>query len=120
MMFYERYLLLCQGANQSPSSVAINAGFSKGTVSVWKKKYEQSVDVRPEPDVIDKICTYFNCTEAWLLGIDDKEKTPAPVGERNIIRLVGRDGSVIEKVLTDEQLSAYKTMVDHLPEADDL
>lgn len=73
-MFYERYLLLCQGANQSPSSVAVNAGFSKGTVSVWKKKYEQSVDVRPEPDVIDKICNYFDCTEAWLLGIEDKQK----------------------------------------------
>lgn len=40
--------------------------------------------------------------------------------DRNVIRLVGRDGSVIIKELTDTELSAYKTMVDHLPEADDL
>jgi hypothetical protein len=44
---------------------------------VWKKKYEAGQDVRPEKDVIEKICLYFGCSEMWLLGIEQKE-TPTP------------------------------------------
>lgn len=83
-MFYERYLQLCEKNRLAPSAAADRAGFNRGTVSVWKKKYENGTDVRPEPDVIAKICVLFNCTESWLLGIDGQEKTPTPEGERNV------------------------------------
>ena len=77
-MFYERYLTLCKEKNVSPSAAATQAGFNKGTVSVWKKKFTEGFDVRPEKDVVEKICSFFNCSEAWLLGIDEHEKTPTP------------------------------------------
>ena len=77
-MFYERYLELCKNAGISPSAAATQAGFNKGTVSVWKKKYETGSDVRPEKDVIDKICEFFGCAETWLLGIEEQEKKPTP------------------------------------------
>ena len=76
-MFYERYLHLCDRSGLTPSAAAIKAGFNKGTVSVWKKKYTSGIDVRPDKDVIDKICSLFNCSESWLLGIDEDEKKPA-------------------------------------------
>ena len=78
-MFYERYLSLCKGKGVTPSGAATQAGFNKGTVSVWKKKYEAGVDVRPEKDVIDKICAFFGCDEPWLLGMDGHEKKPTPI-----------------------------------------
>lgn len=81
-MFYERYLQLCKDIRVSPSAAADNAGFSRGTVSVWKKKYEAGMDVSPDDDVIEKICVYFKCSETWLRGIDDNKKTPTPEGER--------------------------------------
>ena len=98
-MFYERYLQLCEGNRLAPSAAAERAGFNRGTVSVWKKKYEQGFDVRPEPDVIAKVCSFFNCTEAWLLGIDEQEKTPTPKGERDI-----ENEEIIAKLESDEAL----------------
>lgn len=86
-MFYERFLTLCDGKRIAPSTAATQAGFNKGTVSVWKKKHAEGVDVRPEKDVVRKICDFFGCTESWLLGLDEQEKKPAPNGgsERNDI-----------------------------------
>ena len=80
-MFYERYVLLCEGKGLTPSAGATKAGFNRGTVSVWKKKYEAKQDVVPEQTIIDKICAFFGCSESWLRGI---EKAPAPEGEREI------------------------------------
>ena len=89
-MFYERYTQLCKDAGIAPSAAATKAGFSRGTVSVWKKKYEAGQDVVPDQDVIDKVCTFFGCAEPWLRGIpEETEKAPAPEGER---------------VLTDDEL----------------
>lgn len=57
-------------------------------------------------------------------SFDDAKNAPTPKGERlgdrNVIRILGRNGSAVTKILTDEQLGALLTMVDHLPEADDL
>ena len=77
-MFYERFLTLCERNKVAPSTAATQAGFNKGTVSAWKKKYAEGLDVRPERDVVEKICTFFNCSESWLLGIEEQEKKPAP------------------------------------------
>ena len=78
-MFYERYVSLCTREKISPSTAAVKAGFNKGTVSVWKKKYEAGQDVVPEQEIIDKICAFFGCSESWLRGI---EKAPTQEGER--------------------------------------
>ena len=70
-LFYERYIKLCQDANIAPSAAATQAGFNRGTVSIWKKKYESGQDVVPDQDVIDKICVFFGCSEQWLRGISE-------------------------------------------------
>jgi transcriptional regulator with XRE-family HTH domain len=75
-MFYERYLELCEGKRITPSAAATQAGFNKGTVSVWKKRYAEGIDVRPEKNVIEKICSFFSCSETWLLGIEEQQKKP--------------------------------------------
>lgn len=80
-MFYERYVFLCEGRGLTPSAGATKAGFNRGTVSVWKKKYEAKQDVVPEQNIIDKICAFFGCSESWLRGI---EKAPTQDGERKI------------------------------------
>lgn len=59
-MFYERYILLCNRKDLSPSAAATKAGFNRGTVSVWKKKYEIGQDVVPEQNIIDRICAFLD------------------------------------------------------------
>ena len=53
-----------------------------------------------------------------------QEERPTPVAEsgpnRNILKLAGRDGSYVERNLTDEQLAAVKMMIEQLPDANDL
>lgn len=123
-MFYERYLQLCEEAKIAPSAAATKAGFNRGTVSVWKKKYEVGLDVTPDQDIVDKICNFFGCTESWIRGISEQKEKPTPVSEsgpnRNVLRLAGRDGSYVERNLTDEQMAAIKMMIEQLPDADDL
>ena len=105
-MFYERYVSLCTREQLSPSAAAGKAGFNKGTVSVWKKKYEAGQDVVPEQEVIDKICAFFGCSESWLRGI---EKAPTPEGERpkSKLRSIARleDSQITPE--QDEQIADY-------------
>ena len=51
-----------------------------------------------------------------------KEPTPVPEDGQNIniIKIAGRDGSHIERKLTDEQMAALKLIIDQLPDATDL
>lgn len=122
-MFYERYLQLCEEAKIAPSAAATKAGFNRGTVSVWKKKYEVGLDVTPDQDIVDKICNFFGCTESWIRGISEQKEKPTPVSEsgpaRNIIKIAGRDGSFVERELTDEQVALMKNMLNQLKPIDD-
>lgn len=91
-MFYERYLQLCEEAKIAPSAAATKAGFNRGTVSVWKKKYEAGLDVTPDQEIVNKICSFFGCTESWLRGISSqKEKSPSGIGEGHAIDVVDDD-----------------------------
>ena len=92
-MFYERFLTLCEEKRIKPSAAATQAGFNKGTVSVWKKRYLEGVDVRPEKDVIEKICQFFNCSEPWLLGIEGHEKKPTLISEGDCV-VIGMQGFI--------------------------
>lgn len=74
-MFYERYLGLCKKKNVSPSKAAVECRFNKGSVSVWKKKYENGEDVKPTLEILMKISNYFDVSVDYLLG---KEPTARP------------------------------------------
>lgn len=76
-----------------------------------------------ENSILVRMCEIYNTSMSAILGEEPEHKeTPAPKGERliddkNVLRIAGRDGSYIVKVLTDEQMKAFMTMVDHLPDA---
>lgn len=80
-MFYEQYKSLCKSIGKSPSAVALEAGFSKSTVTFWKKKYEAGEEVDLDQDIVKKLCTYFNVTESNLRGLDEQQKKPTVVDD---------------------------------------
>lgn len=55
MDFYHKYLIQCQKKGESPSAAAVNAGFTKTSVTRWKKG---SV---PTDATILGLCDYFDC-----------------------------------------------------------
>ena len=104
----------------SAETVADRLGVSPATIY----RYENGDIDKVPGERLAPIAAILQTTPARLMGWSVPEISnilPLPENsDRNVIRLVGRDGSVVTKELTDAELSAYKTMVDHLPEADDL
>ena len=74
-MFYERFLDLCNEKGIKPSRVAVETGFNKGSISVWKKKYENGEDTQPTSEILSKIADYFCVTIDYLLGKTDNSLT---------------------------------------------
>ena len=85
-------------------------------------KYE-SANVIPSPEVLKRIADYFDVSIDYLLGRETK-KAPGiqDNGDSNVIMIAARDGGVIERKLSDDQLNALKAILDQMPESgnDDL
>lgn len=101
-MFYTKYIELCRKFHMTPSYAATKAGFSKGTVSVWRKKYDSGIDVRPEKDVLEKICAFFGCSESWLLDIEEAPSGEgcSPAMQRIMDSLAGMSEEQLDKIYT--------------------
>ena len=76
------------------------------------------------PSRLEAIAQLLQTNSDYLTGKSDiKEKAPDhndQVPDKNVLRIAGRDGTYVERKLTDEQMRAFKLMVEQLPEADDL
>lgn len=98
--------------------VAQQVGVGRSTIRKWETGMIRNM----RRDKIAKLAAALHTTPGYLMGWEEKAPTPKGerLGDRNVIRILGRDGSAVTKILTDEQLRAFLTMVDHLPEADDL
>lgn len=100
-------------------------GVGRSTVRKW----ENGIIANMKRDKIKKLSECLGSSPAYIMGWtddpngrDSKEKpTPASEGEPhvNIVKIAGRDGSFVEKRLTDKQLQALKSFVDLLPDASD-
>ncbi len=89
---------------------------SQSTVGMWENGKN-----KPEFDTLIKIADYFNVSVDFLLGKSDNKKTPTDEntdGRINTVKIRGRDGSFLEKHLTDEQITLIKGMIEQFPEAD--
>ena len=114
--FFERFSALCKDRNETPNSVAKIIGASSGSVTAWKK------GTAPRNATLTKIADFFGVSTDYLLGKDaEKKPTPIPESEHlvNIVKIAGRDGSYVEKRLTDDQVQALRAIVDQFPDASD-
>ena len=83
--------------------------------------------VRNGTDRIDEeelaiIASKINTTVAYLTGETDApepSKVPEDLPDKNSLRLIGRDGQLIERQLSDEQMQMLRALISQLPEAPD-
>ena len=107
---------ICRAKGITPTVAAKESGAGQNMVTAMKKEGRI-----PSVEKMSMLAAYLGVTTSDLLG---EKKEPALVAEGgpklNKIQIAGRDGSFLERELTDEQLAALKVIVDQLPDADDL
>ena len=108
-VFYDVYADLCRQSKKKPSAVAEELGINKSNVSNWKNN-----GYTPRGDALQRIADYFGVTTDYLLGSEDKEKTPAK-GERNVtdddikFALFGGDGEITDSMY--EEVRSFAAFV---------
>lgn len=74
-MFFEVYTALCQSRGISPTKASQEMGFSKGSVSYWRKNYNRGKDAKPDIHTAQKMADYFGVSVDFLLGRRETQKT---------------------------------------------
>ena len=95
------------------------AGVSGKAVSTW-----ESGEKEPRMKALQHLCAHYNRDLNEFADPEsncyNSETSSKSSNCRNVVKIAGRDGSYVEKKLSDEQVAALKTLIDQLPEADDL
>lgn len=130
--FSERLKLLRTEHGLSQQEFAKQLGnISKSSINMYERGERE-----PGLETLEAIADFFNVDMDYLLGKSDVPNRNADwmsalmqrmaegkndsLRTTNIVRIAARDGSLVEKRLTDEQVKALKAIVDQLPDAGDL
>lgn len=77
-MFYAVFKSLCDARGISPTRASEEIGFSRGSVSYWKKKFVEGVDAKPDSYTAEKIADFFGVSVDALLGRSQPAPPDAP------------------------------------------
>lgn len=77
-MFYAVFKSLCDARGISPTRASEEIGFSRGSVSYWKKKFIEGVDAKPDSYTAEKIADFFGVSVDVLLGRSQPAPPDAP------------------------------------------
>lgn len=117
MSFYENLRAARERRGYTQQQVADLMGLDKSTYCGYETGKRQ-----PDVSKLKKLSKILGVSGDELLETGfEKETTPVSEGGQcaNIIKIAGRDGSFIEKRLTDDQVSAMKALIETFPEAPD-
>ena len=76
-MFYDNFIKACNSIGKTPSSVAIDIGLNKATVTGWKK------GSKPTDSTIQKLVDYFGISPDELTGSTGPAQKKAPADVSN-------------------------------------
>lgn len=109
-----------------PVAAVLGEKINKANISQYV-----SGKIEPKQDKVYLLALALNVSEAWLMGYDvpmerhpDKTQPTDAVSDKarlkegvkkGTIQITGRDGSFVERELTDDQIDIVKRMVDQMP-----
>lgn len=119
----------------SQRQFALQCGLSNGYISILEKGVNPNTDkpVTPTIPQLRKLAGGMGLTVTELLervddmpidlantmNLFDANTPPAATGNVNILRLAGRDGSYLERTLSDDQVKMLTMLLDQMPDASD-
>lgn len=114
----ERIVSELRAQKKSQLELAQHLGVTQNVVTDWK-----SGRIKSYTKYIHGIAGFLGVSVEYLRGETDiKEKPPVIDGglmAANTVRIAGRDGSYVEKKLSDEQVDLIRRMVEQLPDYTD-
>jgi transcriptional regulator with XRE-family HTH domain len=104
---YDIFERLMQERGLTHYGVWKHTGVSQSSLSDWRRG-------RGTPGALSlsKLADFFGVTVDFMMG----RENPAPEQSGNIIKLRGKDGSFLERRLSDEQLQALKFIISQMPD----
>ncbi len=108
---YEIFEKLMKERSLTHYAVWKATGVSQSSLSDWKKGKGT-----PGAASLVKIADFFGVTVDALMG----REIPAPEEGGNVIRLRGRDGSYVERRLSDDQMQAIRFIISQMPDDTDI
>lgn len=118
--FGDRLKTLRSRKELSQMELSKQIGISKSSINMYERGERE-----PKFETLEVIADYFNVDLDYLLGktnIENRAQAaiiPFKPDDRNVLRLAGRDGSYLERTLTDDQLRALTAILDQMPDASD-
>lgn len=101
--------------------LADSIGVAKSTISMYENGQRE-----PDFETLEALADHFNVDMRTFFPGDITpgiSTGPAPADEgrldKNLIRIAGRDGTYVERRLTDDQLSLMKSILNQLKPIDD-
>ena len=90
-------------------------------LKISPQRFNFYVTGKREPDnqMLNILANYFNVSTDYLLGREKNPFEKEPPSKGNTVKIAGRDGSFIEKSLSDEQTDALRLIIEQMPDAGD-
>ena len=115
---YQRIFAELQTQKKSQKALAEFLGLKQQAITSWRSGRNSAFK-----KYIYGIADFLDVSVEYLKGETDvKEKPPVIDGglmAANTVRIAGRDGSYVEKKLSDEQVDLIRRMVEQLPDYTD-
>ena len=108
---YEIFEQLMQERALTHYGVWKATGVSQSSLSDWRRGKGT-----PGSNSLSKLADFFGVTVDYLMG----REIPALNESGNTIKLRGKDGSFVERKLSDDQLQALKFIVSQMPDDTDI
>ena len=108
---YEIFERLMQEHGLTHYGVWKNTGVAQSSLSDWRRGRGT-----PGAQSLSKLADFFGVTVDYIMG----RENPAPIESGNIIKLRGKDGSFVERKLSDDQLQALKFIISQMPDDTDI
>ena len=106
----ERLKKARKAAGMTQRQLADKIQVSNTSISNWENGFSY-----PDPDTIQHLCWALDIQPNYFFSVEPQEKPNT--GDKNIIRIAGRDGSYREETLSDKGYAALMAFLDLLPDA---
>lgn len=103
--------------NMKPADLARLTGIGEGAISQYRKGAYKATQRN-----LEKIAKVLDVSIPWLMGSENAQKSMLSFEDKpdkNIIKIAGRDGTFIEKRLSDKQIKALEDLINSLPDLED-